>query len=918
MSDNKSVAQMVSVMVFVVLLMTVFCSGLLYRVGLERSREHLSEIVQSQIALINAVAKFDQQFSVGDHPQGAAAATLSQVLLAYSEYRGVGETGEFLIAHREGDMIHFESPITGDGHAKPQDVPWEGSLAQPMRRALSGESGVMVGLDYKGDEVMAAFGPVNSLQIGIVAKIEMAELRQPYLIAVFWSVAIAVLLVALGGAQLVRLWRPVLQRIIEQNETMISAQASLAKAQAIAHVGHWDWNIISGRLAWSDEIYRIFGLQPQQIESTYQQFLQHIHPADQEAVQKAVESALACVDCQYEVEHRILRPDGEVRYVLERGDVMRNELNEPISMVGTVQDITERKRVEKQLLLSDQVFNHTSEAIVVTSPSGEIVSVNNAFTRITGYRFEEVMGKKPSMMRSGRHDANFYREMWQALLENGHWSGEIWDRKKNGTEFPKWLSINSIKNEDEEVVYYIGIFSDISVKKRTEEQLQQLAFYDSLTMLPNRVLCRERLEHGLRIAERHKNKLAVLFLDLDRFKLVNDSLGHDAGDELLLEAARRIKHCVRESDTVARLGGDEFMVLINDIVDVSMVERIANKIIQVIGERFHVKGHEVNVGVSIGISMFPDNGLDYDELIKNADTAMYRAKESGRNTFSYFTRELQAAIMHRVALENRLQRALVQDELQVYYQPKLDVQSEGVIGMEALVRWQSPEYGLIPPDDFISIAEETGLIMQLDTLVMRKACEQTKRWQQAGCGPLTVSVNVSRRQFEQEGFVEKVDEILQTTGLSPECLEIEVTESLVMQNVSRAVVQMERLRALGVGIAIDDFGAGYSSLTYLKRLPIHCLKIDRSFVSDIGTDGDDEAIVAAIVSMATTLGLSVVAEGVEKDAQFSFLKAQGCQYVQGYLFGRPMTAEAFGEYLQVRIDNCRLRDGLFPRLGVVS
>lgn len=893
---------MLLVMAAAVSMTTLFCSVLLYEIGLERAEAHLIDIVKSQVAVVGAVAEFDARFSDGDHPQGAMAATLAQVDEAYQRFNGVGETGEFLVGQRQGDMIFFVLHSSEKAEIFPDGMPWDGRLAEPMRRALEGRSGAMVGLDYKGEEVMAAYGLVEKLGVGIVAKIDMAELRAPYLHAVGWSLLVAVLLTLIGGVKILRLWRPVYARIIEQNNSLHKSKTSLAKAQKITHIGSWDWDVASNELWWSDEIYRIFGLQPQTFAATYDAFVSHIHPDDVAKVQAAVAEALESASVVYQVEHRVVRPDGEVRYVVERGDVLRDAAGLPVSMMGTVQDITERKSFEEKLLLSDHVFRTTSEGIVVTMPDARIVSVNKAFTDITGYSSEEVIGRNPSLMQSGRQDKEFYSRMWRALENEGVWSGEVWDRRKDGSEFPKRLTINSVRNDTGEVLYYVGVFSDITKAKESEVKLLQLAFYDNLTNLPNRVLCSERVEHGLRFAVRHDRRLAILFLDLDRFKIVNDSLGHSCGDILLAEAANRITRCVRETDTVSRLGGDEFIVVLNDVDDVKSVERIAKKIISVLGQQFVIQGHEVNIGVSIGVSLFPDNGKNFDELTKNADAAMYKAKESGRNQFCYFTEELQGVMLERLSLESELRKAIEEDELLVYYQSKVHVRTGDVICVEALVRWESPTRGLVMPGAFIAIAEETGLIVPLGDVVLAKACRQLVQWRALGCGDIKVAVNLSPRQFERDDLVEKVSAVLAQTGLPAQCLELEVTESMVMHNMAKAIVQLDRLCALGVSISIDDFGTGYSSLSYLKRLPIQTLKVDRSFVEDLGRDDGGEAIVSAVISMATTLGLDVVAEGVETDMQLEFLRKEGCDYVQGFLMDKPAPPMLFERYLDLKVE----------------
>lgn len=709
-------------------------------------------------------------------------------------------------------------------------------------------------------------------------------------------VVLVVILVAMAALLLRRMF----VRIQEQNRALLRVQESLAKAQQLSHLGSWDWNIATNELWWSDEIYRIFGLAPQQFAATYEAFLAAIHSDDRLKVEEGVRLALENPARGYEVEHRVVRPDGTERVVIESGEVIRNGAGVPVQMVGTVHDITERKLAEEKLLLSGQVFRGSSEAIMITKVSGEIIEVNDAFIRITGYGRDEALGRNPSFMKSDRHSREFYLQMWRQIDEEGGWSGEVWDRRKDGTVFPKSLTISAVKDEQGRVSHYIGIFSDITRNKLIEQQLQRMAFHDDLTGLPNRSLCKERLNHEIKVAHRRDEQLAVLFLDLDRFKYVNDTLGHSSGDLLLLEASRRIQACVRESDTVARLGGDEFMVVMTSVTSAKTVERIAGNIIQALADKFVLHGHEVGIGVSIGISLYPDNGTDYDELTKNADAAMYRAKEAGRNTFMFFTNELQAAMLERLNLEKELRHAIKHEAFELYYQPKVDLLSGQVVGVEALLRWSRDDGAMVLPSSFIPLAEETGLIIPLGEWVLRQACRQAVAWREAGYGELRMAVNLSAKQFEQADIVARIESILAAAGLLPAALELEVTESMVMKSTDQAVVTLQRLRTLGVHIAVDDFGTGYSSLSYLKRLPLQTLKIDRSFVQDLGNDSDDEAIVSAIISMASTLELRVVAEGVETIEQLEFLRRDGCDEAQGYLFSRPLPAAQLELLLQKR------------------
>lgn len=563
-----------------------------------------------------------------------------------------------------------------------------------------------------------------------------------------------------------------------------------------------------------------------------------------------------------------------------------------------LEGIAAQKQAESGLRLAAKVFEHASEAIVITDAVGNIIDVNNAYSKITEFERREVLGKNPRISKSGRHDQEFYQQMWTAILSTGQWSGEIWDRRKSGTVYPKWLSINAVRDTIGETTNFVGIFSDISHIKLTEERLEQLAFYDPLTQLPNRMLFKDRVKHELDLAKRHQTRGAIFFIDLDRFKHVNDTLGHAAGDKLLVQVAERVTTCVRTSDTVARLGGDEFTVILVNLDNAYDAAPIAQKIIDAVSAPINIDGHQANVGASIGIATFPDDGDTYDNITKYADVAMYHAKESGRGTYKFFEAEMNAKSAKRAKMEKNLHTGLRDNEFLLHYQPKIEVCSGRIVGMEALVRWQRPDGMLISPLDFIPLAEETGLIVPLGKSILKMACSYNKTLLESGIKPLRVAVNLSGRQFQDKNLYKVVEAILEETGLSPELLDLEVTESMMMQDENQAIAILKRLRDIGLSISMDDFGTGYSSLSYLKRFPINALKIDQSFVRDLTTDSDDAAIVSAIVSMAKSLKLHVVAEGVEKQSQWDFLKDIDCHELQGYFISRPLEDAAFTSFVQ--------------------
>lgn len=589
-----------------------------------------------------------------------------------------------------------------------------------------------------------------------------------------------------------------------------------------------------------------------------------------------------------------------------------DEHGEVFAVCGISQDITERKAAEERLKLTQRVVDETAEGIMITDAQTRIIEVNPAFSMITGYARDEVLGHTPALMGSGRHDRLFYKEMWNELLRTGQWSGEIWDRRKNGQVYPKWLSISAIYDAEGHVTHYVGVFSDITKVKETERQLEHLAHYDSLTGLPNRILFQDRLRRALARHRRHAQKGALMFLDLDRFKQVNDTLGHEKGDELLIEATARLLDCVREDDTVARLGGDEFTVVLNDLDDETLARDVAERIIRSLEKPFDLSGNETFISASIGIVFFPGDGDTIEELTRNADMAMYEAKNQGRATFRFFNEGMNARILERMVLEGGLRTATQEDQLRLFYQPKFDIPGGRIVSVEALVRWIHPERGLLGPDKFIPLAEETGLILEIGRWVLFEACRQARAWIDEHGIALPVAVNLSARQFADPGLSDDIAKALEQSGLDASMLAIEVTESMIMDDVNRAVGVLRRLKRLGLSIAIDDFGTGYSSLNQLRRLPVDELKIDRTFVSDIPDSVEDMEIVTAIISMAKSLKLSVIAEGVETLEQLDFLRAQGCDLAQGFLIGKPVEKDVLPLYLRDDGPNAEVMAHLDP------
>ncbi|MFD2233797.1 EAL domain-containing protein [Phaeospirillum tilakii] len=553
-------------------------------------------------------------------------------------------------------------------------------------------------------------------------------------------------------------------------------------------------------------------------------------------------------------------------------------------------------RARQELGLARRVIDASLDGVMIVNTAFEIEFVNPAFTHITGYAPEEAIGRNPRLLASGRQDEAFYRDLFLALTSHGHWQGEIWNRRKSGEIYPEWLSIDVLRDEDGEVVRYAAVFSDISERKRTEERIKNLAFFDVLTGLPNRRLFTDRLQLAVANASRHGQYLAVMFLDLDLFKRINDSLGHGIGDQVLIETARRLGQGVREGDTVARLGGDEFTILLPQVDQIESAARLAERLLAQIRQPVLVEGHELYVTASIGIAIHPDNGPGVEALVKNADTAMYRAKDLGRNGFQLYSPTMNARSFERLAMEAALRHAVRRNEFRLAYQVKVDLVSGRMSGVEALVRWHHPEAGLVPPAEFIPLAESMGVISDIGEWVLREACRQCQQWRDLGLPPVRVAVNVSALQFHETDIPAVVGRALRDSGLPPHLLELELTESVLMQRVDEVAGVLRDLRAMGVRISIDDFGTGYSSLSYLKRMPIDALKIDRSFVNDIFSDDGQVAeegasIVSTIITLAHNLRLKAIAEGVETVAQALFLRQRGCDEVQGFLISRPVSGE---------------------------
>ena len=814
----------------------------------------------------------------------------------------------------------------------------------------------------------------------------------------------------------------------QAEEALKESAEYLAEAQKIAHIGHWKLDPETNTVTGSDELFQIFGLS--QEEATLESFIDVVHPEDRERNVAAITRGVEHGE-NWNIEHRLICSDGVEKTVQAVGEARKDESNKTVLLVGTVQDITERKQTEVELLKLFNAVEQSPVTVVITDLDGTIEYVNPKFTELTGYTSEEAIGQSPQLLKSDVHPPEFYKDMWDTISFGKTWSGEFCNKKKNGELYWEDARVSPVTNSDGCITHYlaikeditgrkqteealrnsekrsimaqkigkvgiwdwnlisgaliwsdeiysmlgyspveiipsyelflecvhpddreslnrsveeslnqkkpyrldcrivnkngveliaeatgeveydedgkparmVGTFIDITERKNSEESIKHMAYYDHLTGLPNRILFVDRLDQVLLREAWKQRTTAVLFLDLDRFKIINDTLGHAFGDELLKVVARRLEGCLREGDTVARLGGDEFTILLQDLAKPEDIPLVLEKILDSIKLPIEINGREVIISTSIGVSIFPDDGEDTSTLLKNADIAMYRAKSEGKNNFQIYSTAMSIQAEKVLKMEHRLRMALDNDEFRVHYQPQLDLRSRTFFGLEALVRLIDSAGGkLIPPGEFISIAEETGLIIPISEWVLKTVCTQNKLWQNTGYRPVTIAVNISPRVFNQNNFVPMVVGILNETGLEPEYLEIEITEEIMMGNTEETVDKMKALREIGIRFAVDDFGTGYSSLSYIKMLPIDTLKIDRAFVSDINSNRDDKAIVTATINMAHSMDIEVLAEGVETEGQLAYLNSLGCDKLQGYLYSKPIPHDEVEELLKEAID----------------
>ena len=832
-------------------------------------------------------------------PDGQFLGALSVVLdlnVLIREFNSIPLPGESLLAIRRLDThaLVMRQPIL--------NAQLNQSLAEDNLMRQQIDFGQITGanlLTAPGDGLqrMHVFRVLVNYPFYVIAALSKAEVDAEWQRRMLVTGSLGIVLFLALSWILIRLFRDH-EAELAANQSLRHQQDQLREAQRLARVGSWELDLPSGRLLWSDELYHIFERDPAAAPATYEMFLEAVHPEDRDRVNQAYLDSLKD-KTPYQIEHRLLMPDGRIKIVLETGQTYYSDDGSPLRSIGTAQDISSMRQMEAQMQLLGIAFQHSGEAILISDRQNKIVTVNPAFTELTGYTLAESLGRNPSFLSAGRNSPEDYAQMWRDIHTKGFWQGEIWDRRKDGAIYPKWMSVSVISDDNGDVRYHIAHFTDISAERASEEKLHYMAHHDSLTGLPNRLSLAGRVDQALAQARRDGGRVALLFIDLDRFKSVNDTLGHHIGDLLLIEVAHRLQNSVRDSDVVARIGGDEFVIMLTGIEHTTAVATVAEKIVYAVGDPYVIDGHDLYTSPSIGIAIFPTDGDNSVALLKNADAAMYHAKSAGRNNFQFFDAKMNEAAFERLKIEHGLRHALAHDEFCLYYQPIIEVSSGRVIEVEALVRWMHPEQGLIAPGRFINIAEETGLIQPLGDWVFWTACRQLADFYAAGID-VKIGINVSAMQMRNGNLPILARGAIEALGLRPQDLIFEITESVAMQQPQETVAILDLLHDMGVLLAIDDFGTGYSSLSYLKMFPIDHLKLDRSFVEEIGQGEGSTVICDATIGLAHNLGLKLVAEGVETEAQFDYLRQRGCDLVQGYLFSRPVPAAEVIDFIRQR------------------
>lgn len=673
------------------------------------------------------------------------------------------------------------------------------------------------------------------------------------------------------------------------NRVLQQQRALLDEAQKIARIGHYEWSPDSGELVCSAQIYCMLGIAQDAHPLEPEDLLARVSETDRRQVYTGIEAAIQGQRV-YDFAHPMVRGDGTWIEVHHQGEARFDEQGRVWRVVGILQDVTQQRRADDAMRKLSAAVEQTADAVMITDANGVIEYVNAAFTRMMGYDSSEVLGQTPRLLNSGQMPHAFHQRMWRELNRGEVFSDVVVNKRKDGSLLHQALTITPQRDTQGRITHFISTGRDITEQMRSQERIQHMAHHDALTELPNRILLLDRLGQAMARAKWHDRLVAMLFIDMDRFKVINDTLGHAVGDELLQAMARRLLACVRDGDTVARLGGDEFAIVLNDVASREDIAQRAQVVLDAVKQPFVIEGRELFVTTSMGISVYPHDGQDSQALLKRADVAMYNAKMRGKSNYQFYTQHDESQELVRLSLETDLRRALERQEFFLEFQPQVDAVSRGVTGMEALLRWRRQDGSVVPPGDFIGLLEETGMILAVGDWVLRQACLAAQGWREAGMAERRVAVNISIHQFRQKDFVVRVREALAQSGLPPDMLELEITENVLVDDMRQAGEVLNALNAVGVRLSIDDFGTGYSSMHYLRHLPFDLIKIDKSFIDGLPQNRDDCAIVTAIITLARSMELDVVAEGVERVEQYDFVRALGCQLIQGYLFGKPQKA----------------------------
>ena len=695
----------------------------------------------------------------------------------------------------------------------------------------------------------------------------------------------------------------VLQQILEQNAARQSLNEKQQLQLALDSAGEclWEWQLADGSTSihFSRPYCAMLGYEQKEFARDQQGWRELLHPDEREHVQRRIARLIDDgKDGPYENTYRMRHKDGSYRWIHSRGRLF-NENGEPVRFIGIAADISQSRENTERLRLANAVFDSTHEGVLITDANNIIVFINRAFSDITGYSYAEMVGNSPRILQSGRHSKEFYAEMWRSLDAKDSWTGEIWNRRKNGEILPQLQTVIQLRDEHGLITHRVAVFSDISLLKDSQSELSFLAHYDPLTSLPNRILLYEHLKLSLLRAGKHKSQAALLVIDLDHFKIVNESLGHAKGDELLKQIIARIQQATDPQDTLSRFGGDEFAMVCDSCSDSVQAANAAERILAVFRQPFSVDQQDIFMSASIGICMYPGSGRSADEVFRYAESALSKAKDSERGSYAFYDTNLTETAANKLRIASELRIAIEEEQLVVHYQPVYSLASQQIVGCEALVRWQHPQRGLVMPAEFVEIAELTGLVSAMDGQVMQHACRQAHEWLQQGLSLDFVSVNISSRLFSRNDLlVSSLQQALHESGLPAGKLELEITESSMMENISLSTELLHELRSLGVRLAIDDFGTGYSSLGRLKHLPVDKFKIDRAFIQNLPHDPVDLAIIEAVISLAKSLDLMIQAEGIETREQADLLRQHGQMLMQGYLYGKPMPASEFRQLLE--------------------